>query len=137
MTAPDTLAPLTGSAPATTGEEFRALVRLAGPLVGANLLQMAVAAVDVIFVARLGTVELAAATLGVFLFNVLMYATIGLTTAAALPRNLARQSIKWPAMSWGSVKTFRSPTMAANCARSISVIDRFRIKLTRLRADYG
>lgn len=83
MTAPDTLAPLTGSAPATTGEEFRALVRLAGPLVGANLLQMAVAAVDVIFVARLGTVELAAATLGVFLFNVLMYATIGLTTAAA------------------------------------------------------
>ena len=83
MTAPDTLAPLTGSAPATAGEEFRALVKLAGPLVGANLLQMAVAAVDVIFVARLGTVELAAATLGVFLFNVLMYATIGLTTAAA------------------------------------------------------
>ena len=30
---------------------------------------MAVYAVDVVFVARLGTVELAAATLGVFLYN--------------------------------------------------------------------
>ncbi|WEK42697.1 MAG: MATE family efflux transporter [Candidatus Sphingomonas colombiensis] len=83
MTASDSLAPLTGSAPTTAGGEFRALSKLAGPLVGANLLQMAVAAVDVIFVARLGTIELAAATLGVFLFNVLMYAMIGLTSAAA------------------------------------------------------
>ena len=77
------LAPLAGPAPASARGELRALVRLAGPLVGANLLQMAVSAVDVIFVARLGTVELAAATLGVFLFNLLMYACIGLTTSAA------------------------------------------------------
>lgn len=83
MAASNSLAPLTGSAPATAGGEARALVKLAGPLVGANLLQMAVAAVDVIFVARLGTIDLAAATLGVFLFNVLMYAAIGLTTAAS------------------------------------------------------
>ena len=69
--------------PDSARDELRALVRLAGPLVGANLLQMAVAAVDVIFVARLGTVELAAATLGVFLFNLLMYSMIGLTSAAA------------------------------------------------------
>lgn len=82
MTA-ETLAPLTGSAPATARAELRALLTLAGPLVGANLLQMAVSAVDVIFVARLGTVELAAATLGVFMFNLLMYSTIGLTTAAS------------------------------------------------------
>ena len=74
---------VTGPAPATLKGEMRALVWLAGPLVGANLLQMAVSAVDVIFVARLGTVELAAATLGVFLFNILMYALIGLTSAAA------------------------------------------------------
>ena len=74
---------VTGPAPATLKGELDALVRLAGPLVGANLLQMAVAAVDVIFVARLGTVELAAATLGVFLFNILMFALIGLTSAAA------------------------------------------------------
>ena len=77
------LAPLAGPAPASAREELRALVRLAGPLVGANLLQMAVSAVDVIFVARLGTRDLAAATLGVFLFNLLMYACIGLTSAAA------------------------------------------------------
>ena len=77
------LTPLVGPPPATWRDEFGALLRLAGPLVGANLLQMAVAAVDVIFVARLGTVELAAATLGVFIFNLLMYAMIGLTSAAA------------------------------------------------------
>lgn len=77
------LAPLTAHRPATAGSEARALALLAGPLVAANLLQMAIAAVDVIFVARLGTVDLAAATLGVFVFNLLMYAMIGLTSAAA------------------------------------------------------
>ena len=75
--------PLTDARPASDRAELSALVRLAGPLVGANLLQMAVSAVDVIFVARLGTVDLAAATLGVFLFNLSMYALIGLTSAAA------------------------------------------------------
>ena len=75
--------PLTGNRPSTDRTELSALARLAGPLVGANLLQMAVSAVDVIFVARLGTVDLAAATLGVFLFNLSMYALIGLTSAAA------------------------------------------------------
>ncbi len=73
----------TGPAPADARAEFRALLRLATPLVGANLIQMAVSAVDVIFVARLGTVDLAAATLGVFVFNLLMFALIGLTSAAA------------------------------------------------------
>ncbi|CAN5338455.1 MATE family efflux transporter [soil metagenome] len=75
--------PLNSPPPASSWTEARSLVRLAGPLVGANLLQMAVSAVDVIFVARLGTLDFAAATLGVFLFNVLMYAMIGLTSAAA------------------------------------------------------
>ena len=73
----------TGPAPADARAEFRALLLLAGPLVGANLIQMAVSAVDVIFVARLGTLDLAAATLGVFVFNLLMFALIGLTSAAA------------------------------------------------------
>ncbi len=63
--------------------EFAALLRLAGPLVGANLLQMAVYAVDVIFVARLNPVDFAAATLGVFLFGVMMWSLIGLATACA------------------------------------------------------
>ena len=61
----------------TCQEELAALLRLAVPLVGANLLQMAISAVDVIFVARLGAYDLAAATLGSFLFNLLSYALIG------------------------------------------------------------
>ena len=55
----------TTAAPATWAGEMRATLGLAAPLVAANLLQMGVYAVDVIFVARLGTVEFAAATLGV------------------------------------------------------------------------
>ncbi len=62
---------------------MRALLVLAGPLVGANLLQMAIYAVDVIFVARLGTVEFAAATLGVFLYGLVQWGLIGLTGACA------------------------------------------------------
>lgn len=80
------LAPIpvaTGPAPASGREEMRALLRLATPLVAANLLQMAVYAVDVVFVARLGEVELAAATLGVYLYGIIMWALIGLTGAAA------------------------------------------------------
>lgn len=75
--------PLTETRPASDRAELSALLRLSAPLVGANLLQMAVSAVDVIFVARLGTIDLAAATLGVFLFNLSMYALIGLTSAAS------------------------------------------------------
>ena len=76
-------APILGAAPASAAAEARALVRLAAPLVGANLLQMAVYAIDVVFVARLGTVEFAAATLGVFLYSLLQWALIGLTGACA------------------------------------------------------
>lgn len=77
------LAPLTGPSPATLRGEFRALIRLASPLVAANLLQMAVYAVDVVFVARLGTVEFAAATLGVFLFSLVMWALASMVAAGA------------------------------------------------------
>ena len=75
--------PLVAAPPGSARTELAALLRLATPLVGANLLQMAIAAVDVVFVARLGAVDLAAATLGAFLFNLLSYALIGLTGAAA------------------------------------------------------
>lgn len=71
-----------GQAPANWQGEARALARLAGPLVAANLLQMAVFAVDVIFVARLGAVPFAAATLGVFLFHILAFGMVGLVGAA-------------------------------------------------------
>nr|WP_156025162.1 MATE family efflux transporter [Sphingomonas phyllosphaerae] len=82
MHGPATLAPLTQAPPPTWGAELRALAALAGPLIGANLLQMAVFAVDVVFVARLGPVEFAAATLGVFVFNILAFGLIGLVGAA-------------------------------------------------------
>ena len=71
------------AAPATWRDELRALIRLAAPLVGANLLQMAVYAVDVVFVARLGEVEFAAATLGVYLYGLVLWALTGMTGAVA------------------------------------------------------
>ena len=83
MDAPAAPTPPAGPAPPTMRGEVRALFGLAAPLVGANLLQMAVYAVDVIFVARLGAVDFAAATLGVFLFSLFLWALIGLTGACA------------------------------------------------------
>ena len=71
------------AAPTTARAELAATLRLAAPLVGANLLQMAVYAVDVVFVARLGAVELAAATLGVYIYSVILFAMSGLVGAAA------------------------------------------------------
>lgn len=73
----------TGAPPASQRAEFAALLRLASPLVAANLLQVAVYAVDVIFVARLGTVEFAAATLGVYFYGTIAFALAGLTSAVA------------------------------------------------------
>jgi len=51
------------TAPAPFRTELAATLKLAGPLAAANLLQMAVYAVDVIFVARLGPEALAASSL--------------------------------------------------------------------------
>lgn len=63
--------------------ELRALLALAVPLAGANLIQMAVYAVDVIFVARLGPEALAASSLSVSVFGLLMWSMTGLVGAAA------------------------------------------------------
>ena len=63
--------------------ELGATLRLAAPLAAANLLQMAVHAVDVIFVARLGQEALAAASLSIALFGLLMWCFSGLTGAVA------------------------------------------------------
>lgn len=64
-------------------DEWRAMLRLAAPLVGAGLLQMAVFAVDVIFVARLGPEALAASSLAVSLFGLLIWSLNGLVGAAS------------------------------------------------------
>lgn len=73
--------------------EILATYRLAWPLALANLLQMLVHAVDVIFVARLGEVELAASALGISVFGLLMWAFSGLTgiVAALIAEELGRR----------------------------------------------
>ncbi|MFN5821146.1 MAG: MATE family efflux transporter, partial [Novosphingobium sp.] len=63
--------------------ELGATLRLAAPLAAANLLQMLVYAIDVIFVARLGEESLAAASLATTLFGLMMWCFSGLTGACA------------------------------------------------------
>jgi len=62
----------------TLREEMVATLRLAVPLAAANLLQMAIHAVDVMFIARLGEQELAASTLGVAAFGLMVWGSGGL-----------------------------------------------------------
>jgi MATE family multidrug resistance protein len=63
--------------------ELNATLKLALPLAAANVLQMAVYAIDVVFVARLGQAQLAASSLAVSLFGLLVWSFSGLTGAAA------------------------------------------------------
>lgn len=74
-------------------DEIRATFALAWPLALANLLQMLVHAVDVIFVARLGERELAASALAIALFGLVMWALSGLTgiVAALIAEELGRR----------------------------------------------
>jgi len=69
--------------PSDWSTELRAMLRLAAPIVGANLLQMAVFAVDVVFVARLGPEALAASSLSVAVFGLLIWSLTGLVGAAS------------------------------------------------------
>ena len=69
--------------PRTIGSEARATIALAGPMVAANLLQMAVFALDVVFVARLGPLALAASSLTVSVFGLLIWSLTGLVGAAS------------------------------------------------------
>ena len=75
--------PLSAAPPQTFRAEFRATLALALPLAAANLLQMLVHAIDVIFVARLGDAALAASSLGVAIFGLLLWTGTGLVGAAA------------------------------------------------------
>ena len=63
--------------------ELRETLHLAAPLAAANLLQMLVYALDVIFVARLGEEALAASSLSISLFGLMMWCFSGLTAACA------------------------------------------------------
>jgi len=75
--------PLTAEIPQGLRAEFRATLALAVPLAAANLLQMLVHAIDVIFVARLGDAALAASSLGVAIFGLLLWTGSGLVGASA------------------------------------------------------
>ena len=69
--------------PSPFRRELRATLAIAGPLALANLLQMAIGATDVIFVARLGQESLAASALSVSIFMLISWALSGLTGAVA------------------------------------------------------
>jgi multidrug resistance protein, MATE family len=71
------------STPRPWRDEFRATAMLAAPLAVANLLQMAIYAVDVVFVARLGEASLAASSLAVSVFGSMMWGFHGLAGGAA------------------------------------------------------
>ncbi|MFC3101342.1 MATE family efflux transporter [Altererythrobacter lauratis] len=72
-------------------------LRLAGPLALANLLQMLTYAIDVIFIARLGTQELAASSLAISLFGMLVWALFGLAGAVG-PIIAAELGARGPAL---------------------------------------
>ncbi|NQX95078.1 MAG: MATE family efflux transporter [Erythrobacter sp.] len=63
--------------------ELRATLLLAGPLALANMLQMLTYAVDVIFIARLGESELAASSLVMAIFGLIVWTLNSLTAAVA------------------------------------------------------
>ncbi len=69
-------------------------MRLAWPLALANLLQMLVYAVDVIFIARLGDAPLAASSLAVSIFGIVMWCFFGMTgmVAALISAQLGRRA---------------------------------------------
>lgn len=69
--------------PSPLRHELAATLRLAVPLAATNLLQMLVYAIDVVFVARLGSEELAAASLATTLFGLVMWCLLGMTGACA------------------------------------------------------
>ncbi len=63
--------------------ELGATLRLAAPLALANLMQMAIYATDVVFIAKLGEMPLAAASLSTALFGQMVWTFSGLTGAVA------------------------------------------------------
>ncbi|MBB4857648.1 MATE family multidrug resistance protein [Novosphingobium chloroacetimidivorans] len=73
--------------------ELAATLRLSAPLATANILQMAVFATDVMFVSRLGQEALAASSLAVAIFALMLMAFYGLTgvVAALIAAELGRR----------------------------------------------
>jgi MATE family multidrug resistance protein len=82
------------SPPRSLYAEWRATIGLAAPLVASNVLQMAVFALDVVFVSRLGQAPLAASSLTVSVFGLLIWSLTGLVGAASplIAAELGRRS---------------------------------------------
>ena len=72
-----------GAAPNGWGEEFSATLRLAAPLVLAQLTQIAIYSTDVLMLGRLGAQPLAASALAVNLFFMFNFTGMGLVSACA------------------------------------------------------
>ena len=72
-----------GAAPDGWGEEFSATLRLAAPLVLAQLTQIAIYSTDVLMLGRLGPQPLAASALAVNLFFMFNFTGMGLVSACA------------------------------------------------------
>ncbi len=68
-------------APASWQEELGSTMRLAGPLVLANLAQIAITTTDVLMLGWLGPNPLAASALAVNLFNIVLFSGVGLGVA--------------------------------------------------------
>ncbi len=89
--------PIAHPAPLGRKAECLETLRLAGPLALANLLQMLTYAVDVIFIARLGAQELAAAALSMSVFGLLVWSLQSLAGAVA-PIMAAEIGARGPAL---------------------------------------
>ena len=89
--------PVAHPAPLGWKAECIETLRIAGPLALANLLQMLTYAVDIIFIARRGPQELAAASLGISVFGLLVWSLQGLTGAVA-PIMAAELGARAPAL---------------------------------------
>jgi len=72
-------------------------LRMAGPLAAANLLQMLTYAVDVMFIARLGPMELAASALAIAVFGLVISTSGGLVSAVS-PIAAAELGARAPAL---------------------------------------
>ncbi|GAA4011262.1 MATE family efflux transporter [Sphingomonas swuensis] len=75
--------PVLVEAPKSTREEVSAMLRLAWPLVLANLAGIAITTTDVLMLGRLGARELASSALAVNLYSLVMFSGTGLAVGAA------------------------------------------------------
>lgn len=89
--------PVAHPQPLSWKAESAETLRLAGPLALANLLQMLTFTIDVIFIAQLGTAELAASALTIAVFAILISAMSGMASAVA-PLVAAELGARAPAL---------------------------------------